>query len=83
MKPSSLKNCVSPKFRSRWRSCNHRKYLPKLVEMVRSGSINPASILTQVQPPTNVIDAYKAFDARQEGWIKVELLPAGMTGAAA
>lgn len=63
-------------------NCNHRKYLPKLVEMVRTGAINPTRILTQVKPLTSVIDAYKAFDAREEGWIKVELLPSA-TGAAA
>ena len=56
-------------------NCPHRKYLPKLVEMVRNGTINPAQILTHSSPLTSVIEAYKAFDRRQEGWIKVELLP--------
>jgi threonine dehydrogenase-like Zn-dependent dehydrogenase len=63
-------------------NCNHRKYIPKLVEMVRSGAINPAEILTQVEPLINVIDAYKAFDARESGWIKVELLPTQHLAAA-
>jgi threonine dehydrogenase-like Zn-dependent dehydrogenase len=63
-------------------NCPHRKYLPKLVEMVRNGTINPSQILTQVQPLTNVIDAYKAFDERREGWIKVELIPRASTLAA-
>jgi threonine dehydrogenase-like Zn-dependent dehydrogenase len=56
-------------------NCNHRKYIPSLVDMVRSGAIDPAQILTQVQPLTSVIDAYKAFDRRQAGWVKVELVP--------
>lgn len=63
-------------------NCNHRKYLPKLVELVRNGSINPSKILTQVKPLSSVIDAYKAFDAREEGWIKVELLPSAIGAAA-
>jgi len=63
-------------------NCPHRKYLPKLVEMVRNGTIHPSKILTQVQPLTDVIEAYKAFDLRQEGWMKVELLP-GLKRAAA
>jgi threonine dehydrogenase-like Zn-dependent dehydrogenase len=29
-----------------------------------------------VEPLTSVIEAYKAFDQRQAGWIKVELEPA-------
>ncbi len=56
-------------------NCNHRKYIPKLVDLVRSGEVEPKQILTQVEPLTSVIDAYKAFDTRQPGWIKVELVP--------
>jgi len=29
-------------------NCNHRKYIPKLVSMVRNGTIDPQMILTQV-----------------------------------
>jgi threonine dehydrogenase-like Zn-dependent dehydrogenase len=32
-------------------------------------------VLTQQEPLTSVIDAYKAFDTRQSGWVKVELKP--------
>jgi threonine dehydrogenase-like Zn-dependent dehydrogenase len=32
-------------------------------------------VLTQQEPLTSVIDAYKAFDTRQPGWVKVELKP--------
>jgi threonine dehydrogenase-like Zn-dependent dehydrogenase len=33
-------------------------------------------VLTQREPVMNALEAYKAFDQRQPGWIKVELLPA-------
>ncbi len=56
-------------------NCNHRKYIPMLVDMVESGSIDPQEILTQQEPLMSAIDAYKAFDQRQPGWVKVELLP--------
>lgn len=56
-------------------NCNHRKYIPTLVDMVRSGEVAPKQVLTQVEPLISVIDAYKAFDQRQPGWIKVELVP--------
>lgn len=56
-------------------NCNHRKYIPKLLEMVRSGIIDPAKVLTHVEPMVDAIDAYKAFEARQPGWIKVEVTP--------
>lgn len=57
-------------------NCNHRKYIPHLVELVASGVVDPASVLTQTEPIQDAISAYKAFDERQPGWIKVELEPA-------
>lgn len=56
-------------------NCNHRKYLPELVEMVRRGSLAPAKVLTELEPVTGAIEAYKEFDRRRPGWIKVELVP--------
>lgn len=56
-------------------NCNHRKYVPILIELVRSGRIDPAAILTKREPLSSVLDAYKAFDTRQPGWMKVELAP--------
>jgi threonine dehydrogenase-like Zn-dependent dehydrogenase len=57
-------------------NCNHRAYIPKLVEMVRTGVIDPIKVLTKVQPMTDVIEAYMHFDKREAGWIKTELKPA-------
>jgi threonine dehydrogenase-like Zn-dependent dehydrogenase len=56
-------------------NCNHRRYVPHLIELVRTGVIDPTEILTKVEPLTEVISAYEAFDKRQPGWIKVELTP--------
>ncbi|MBM0105028.1 glutathione-dependent formaldehyde dehydrogenase [Steroidobacter sp. S1-65] len=56
-------------------NCHHRKYIPHLIELVRSGVIEPEQILTQIEPLDNVISAYEAFDKRRSGWTKVELLP--------
>jgi threonine dehydrogenase-like Zn-dependent dehydrogenase len=56
-------------------NCPHRKYIPALVDMVRNGTIDPTMILTQVEPFSSAIEAYKAFDERLAGWIKVELVP--------
>lgn len=57
-------------------NCNHRKYIPMLIDMVRSGEVDPVSILTQHEPLGSALDAYRAFNERQEGWIKVKLEPA-------
>ena len=54
-------------------NCNHRACIPKPVEMVRIGRIDPVQILTKVQPLTDAIEAYEHFDGREAGWIKTEL----------
>ena len=59
--------------------CNHRRYIPKLLELVASGSFDPAQVLTNVEPMSDVLEAYKAFDKREEGWIKVALKTDGKT----
>jgi len=63
-------------------NCNHRKYIPKLLEFVRSGAVDPTEVLTQVEPMTDVIQAYKLFDKRTPGWIKVMLEPEAATRVA-
>jgi threonine dehydrogenase-like Zn-dependent dehydrogenase len=64
-------------------NCNHRKYIPMLVELVRTGAVDPAEILTQSERITSAIDAYKQFDQRKPGWIKVMLEPSFAAGRAA
>jgi threonine dehydrogenase-like Zn-dependent dehydrogenase len=56
--------------------CHHRTYLPRLLELVTTGAVDPAQVLSQREPIASAIDAYRAFDRREEGWLKVELVPA-------
>jgi threonine dehydrogenase-like Zn-dependent dehydrogenase len=56
-------------------NCPHRKYLPRLVELVRSDRIDPLGVLTKVEPMASAIDAYRTFAERRPGWMKVELKP--------
>ena len=62
-------------------NCNHRKYISMLLDKVLTGVLNPEKVLTQTEPMTGALDAYKAFDTRQPGWIKVELKPAASIAA--
>ena len=55
--------------------CNHRKYIPILLEKVKSGEVDPSKILTNDEDLSSAIDAYESFDKREEGWIKVKLTP--------
>jgi threonine dehydrogenase-like Zn-dependent dehydrogenase len=56
-------------------NCHHRHYIPRLIELTLNGSIDPSKILTQVKPMGDAIAAFKAFDRRDSGWVKVQLLP--------
>jgi threonine dehydrogenase-like Zn-dependent dehydrogenase len=37
-------------------NCNHRKYLPHLLELVQAGVVDPASLLTKQEPLPSAID---------------------------
>ncbi|WP_165250904.1 zinc-dependent alcohol dehydrogenase [Paludisphaera soli] len=56
-------------------NCPHRKYIPRLIEAVAAGEVDPTRVLTEIEPMTDAISAYKAFDSRKAGWLKVELKP--------
>jgi threonine dehydrogenase-like Zn-dependent dehydrogenase len=57
-------------------NCNHRRYIPELVELVRTGAVDPTAILTGTETIADAVEAYEHFDRREQGWIKVELDPA-------
>ncbi|RBI65407.1 glutathione-dependent formaldehyde dehydrogenase [Vreelandella sulfidaeris] len=56
-------------------NCPHRKYIPKLIELTLANKVDPAKILTQSHKMPDALQAFEAFDRRENGWIKVELLP--------
>lgn len=56
-------------------NCPHREYIPRLIDAVMEGKVDPLKVLTEVNPMTDAIAAYKAFDKRKSGWVKVELKP--------
>jgi threonine dehydrogenase-like Zn-dependent dehydrogenase len=64
-------------------NCPHRKYVPKLVDLVRQGKVDPSRLLTQTAPLASAEEAYSSFDKREDGWVKVQLLPGGRPRAAA
>ncbi|WP_250009313.1 zinc-dependent alcohol dehydrogenase [Actinoplanes sp. M2I2] len=57
-------------------NCNHRHYMPDLLRLIAEGGVDPALLLTETEPMTDVMAAYREFDQRQPGWLKVALNPA-------
>ena len=64
-------------------NCNHRKYIPMLLEKVRTGAFDPTRLLSHVGPLVGAIEAYEHFDKRDAGWLKVMLEPAAAPSKAA
>lgn len=56
-------------------NCSHRKYIPKLLQIIQEGRFRPSDVLTKLEGMVNAIECYKHFDKRDAGWLKVELLP--------
>jgi len=54
-------------------NCNHRKYIPHLVELTRAGVVDPSALVTQVEGLTDAVGAFEQFDRRRPGWLKVAL----------
>lgn len=77
MRSFPLGKAMNKNLTLRMGNCNHRKYIPHLLELVRTGAIDPAKLLTNLEPMENAIAAYESFDRRAPGWLKVELVPAG------
>ena len=54
-------------------NCNHRKYIPMLLEWVKDGSFKSSKFLTQKASFADIVHAYKKFDKRAANWVKVVL----------
>ncbi|MGI8770956.1 MAG: zinc-dependent alcohol dehydrogenase [Acidobacteriaceae bacterium] len=56
-------------------NCHHRRYLPMLIELVRSGVFRTEQFLTHKESILSAIEAYHTFDKHEHGWLKVKLDP--------
>jgi threonine dehydrogenase-like Zn-dependent dehydrogenase len=56
--------------------CNVRRYMPRLLELIKAGEIDPTAIITHRLPLDDAPEAYAMFAAKRDGCIKVVLDPA-------
>lgn len=73
MKSFPIGEAMNKNLTLRMGNCNHRRYAPHLIELVRTGAVDPTAILTKVKAIKDVLEAYRHFDQRETGWTKVEL----------
>ena len=77
--PQSFKNfpigvAMNKNIKINMGNCNHRKYIPMLMDMILNGEIQPHQVITNTESLADAVQAYKAFDQRRKGWVKVELI---------
>lgn len=53
----------------------HRTFIPDLVDRVASQPVDPDAFITQSEPMRDVLAAFRTFDRREPGWVKVTLDP--------
>jgi threonine dehydrogenase-like Zn-dependent dehydrogenase len=57
--------------------CNVKRYLPRMLEHIRSGAIDAKGLITHRYPLEAGPDAYELFANRRDGVIKAVLVPPG------
>jgi threonine dehydrogenase-like Zn-dependent dehydrogenase len=63
----------------RMNQCSVKRHLPRLIEHVEAGRIDPRALITHRVPLEDVDDAYHLFSAKKDGCIKAVLVPPGAT----
>lgn len=70
-------NVVNKGLTIRANQASVKRLLPRLIEHVRVGHINPKAMITHRVPLADVADAYHIFAAKLDGCIKPVLIPSG------
>jgi len=52
-----------------------KRHLPKLIEHVQAGRLNPKGIITHRIPLAEIAEAYHIFSAKRDNCIKPVLIP--------
>ncbi|WP_282797724.1 alcohol dehydrogenase catalytic domain-containing protein [Streptomyces sp. CC224B] len=54
-------------------TCHHRRHLPRLVDLVASGVLDPTPLISHWAVTDDAVAAYGNLDRREPGWTKVAL----------
>ncbi len=75
LKTFSIGEAMEKNLTIRTGNCNHRAYIPTLLKLIESGEFDPIPFITHKVSLDDAIEAYKHFDKRENGTIKVVLVP--------
>jgi threonine dehydrogenase-like Zn-dependent dehydrogenase len=68
-------NAVNKGLTLRMNQASVRRHLPRLIEHIQAGHIDPKQIITHRVPLESVADAYHIFSSKLDGCIKAVLIP--------
>ncbi|RZL37577.1 MAG: glutathione-dependent formaldehyde dehydrogenase [Rubrivivax sp.] len=72
-------NAVNKGLTLRMNQASVKRHLPRLIEHIQAGHIEPRRIITHHMPLEEVADAYHLFSHKLDGCIKTVLIPPGVT----
>jgi threonine dehydrogenase-like Zn-dependent dehydrogenase len=55
--------------------CNHRRYIPKLMQLITSGAVDPTRVLPTRDRLLTAMEGFESLDAWKSGWMQVALMP--------
>lgn len=70
-------NAVNKGLTLRMNQASVKRHLPRLIEHIREGRLNPRAIITHRVPLEEVSDAYEMFSGKKDECIKTVLIPPG------
>ena len=70
-------NALNKGLTLRMNQASVRRHLPRLLEHIRAGHLDPKQIITHRVPLADVADAYQIFSSKLDNCIKTVLIPSG------
>jgi threonine dehydrogenase-like Zn-dependent dehydrogenase len=74
-------NAVNKGLTLRMNQASVKRHLPRLIEHVQAGRLDPRAIITHRVPLEDVSDAYEMFSGKKDQCIKTVLIPPGVSEA--
>jgi threonine dehydrogenase-like Zn-dependent dehydrogenase len=70
-------NAINKGLTLRMNQASVKRHLPRLIEHIRAGRVDPKQVITHRIPMEEVADAYHIFSSKLDGCIKTVLVPPG------
>jgi threonine dehydrogenase-like Zn-dependent dehydrogenase len=76
-------NALNKGLTLRMNQASVKRHLPRLIEHIQAGRLDPKALITHRVPLEEVSDAYEMFSGKRDGCIKAVLIPPGADAGSA